>query len=45
MGRALHEVFERDLEFAREVTLEQFLRRPWTERVQERIFVLLTRIL
>jgi cardiolipin synthase len=45
MGRALHEVFERDLEHSAEVTLERFLRRPWTDRVQERIFVLLTRIL
>ena len=45
MGRALHEVFEEDLEYSREVTRDEFLRRPWTERVQERMFGLLTRIL
>ncbi|HEY0969697.1 MAG TPA: phospholipase D-like domain-containing protein [Gemmatimonadales bacterium] len=45
VGRALHEVFEEDLEYSREVTLEEFLRRPWTERVQERLFGALTRIL
>ncbi len=45
VGRALHEVFETDQEYSREVTLEEFLRRPWTEKVQERLFGALTRIL
>ncbi|HEU4629628.1 MAG TPA: phospholipase D-like domain-containing protein [Gemmatimonadaceae bacterium] len=45
LGRAMHDVFDRDLTHAREVTLEAFLRRPWSDRVQERIFTLLTRIL
>jgi len=45
LGAMLGEVFARDLEFADEVTLEAFRRRPWTERVQERAFTMLTRIL
>ncbi len=45
LGATLNEVFARDLEFSDEVTLEAFRRRPWTERVQERAFTTLTRIL
>ena len=45
LGAVLHEVFARDLAFADEVTLEEFRRRPWTERAQERVFTALTRIL
>jgi cardiolipin synthase len=45
VGRALHEVFEEDLEYSHEVTLDAFLRRPWTDRAQERLFGLLSPIL
>ena len=37
--------FERDMQVSQEVRLEAFLHRPWTERVQERGFDLLSRIL
>ena len=45
VGRALHRIFEQDLPYAREVTLDAFRRRPWTDRAQERLFTLLSRIL
>ena len=45
VGRALHEVFEEDLGYADEVTPEAFGRRPWTERVQERVYAAIGRIL
>ena len=45
LGAALHDVFDRDLAYADEVTLDAFRRRPWTERAQERLFTTLTRIL
>jgi cardiolipin synthase len=45
VGRALHGIFEQDLRYAREITLDAFRRRPWMERVQERVFSIPSRIL
>lgn len=45
LGGSLHQVFEEDLAYSREITREAFARRRWTERVQERLFVTLERIL
>jgi cardiolipin synthase len=45
VGRALHAAFERDLTYSREVTLEAFRARPWRERVEERVFGAMSRVL
>jgi cardiolipin synthase len=44
-GRRMIEVFMKDLEYAKEITLEEFRRRPFTDRVLERGFGLMSRIL
>ena len=41
----LMEAFDRDVQLSQEFRLEAFLHRPWTDRVQERGFDLLSRIL
>jgi cardiolipin synthase len=45
VGRRMEEMFRDDLRHAREITAEQFARRPWTERVGEWVADLLTRLL
>ncbi|MHB1225714.1 MAG: phospholipase D-like domain-containing protein [Gemmatimonadaceae bacterium] len=45
VGRDLQEVFEQDLLLSTEIELATFLRRPWTERLQERFFSAIARIL
>lgn len=45
LGAAMDSLFLEDLRFAREITLEAFRRRPWTERLLERGASLLSRAL
>lgn len=45
LGRQLHQIFLEDLMFAREITLEEFRRRPAMERIKERGARLIARIL
>ena len=45
LGTSMHGMFEEDIRFAQEVTAEAFARRGWRERVQERLFVQLERVL
>jgi cardiolipin synthase len=44
-GRRMDAMFMADLRRATEVTLEQFRRRPWTERLAEWGANLLTRVI
>ncbi|HEX4934908.1 MAG TPA: phospholipase D-like domain-containing protein [Gemmatimonadaceae bacterium] len=41
----LAQIFEQDLEYAREVTLEHWRRRPWTEKIVSRVAYSLRRVL
>ena len=45
LGAQLDSIFLADLEHAREIRLEEFMERPWTERVRERLAALGSRIL
>jgi cardiolipin synthase len=45
LGAAMDSLFLEDLRFAREITLEAFRRRPWTERLLERGASVLSRAL
>jgi cardiolipin synthase len=45
VGRDLQAMFEEDLLLSTEIELATFLRRPWTERLQERLFSAMARIL
>lgn len=45
VGKQLEQMFSDDLLLSTEVILEEFERRPWKERVQERIFSAMARIL
>jgi hypothetical protein len=45
LGEYLEEVFRDDLEYADEVDLAAFRRRPWTERIKERAAVSISPIL
>ena len=44
-GRKLEKIFEEDLEFSKEIRLEEFRRRPWRQRLLERFFDLFGRLL
>lgn len=44
-GARLQAIFMEDIRYAREIRLELFRRRPWTQRVQERVAVLFSRLL
>ena len=45
LGRQLEEVFEEDLRYAREVTLEGHLARPLSRKLRERVFDVVSRLL
>jgi len=45
LGARLNDVFFKDLEFAHEITLEEFRRRPFTHKVMERALNLVSRVL
>ena len=45
LGATMDSLFREDLRYAREITLDTFRRRPWTERLLERGASLLSRLL
>ena len=45
VARRMEAIFEADLGYATEITLETFARRPWTDRLLERGATALSRIL
>ena len=44
-GRQLDEIFMEDLKFSKEMKLEEFRKRPWSEKAMEQAAVLLSRLL
>ncbi|MDQ6888310.1 MAG: phospholipase D-like domain-containing protein [Gemmatimonadota bacterium] len=44
-GAAMDSIFLEDLRYSREITLPEFRKRPWTEKIWERIVTLAARVL
>jgi cardiolipin synthase len=44
-GRQLDEIFMDDLKYSKEMKLEEFRKRPWSDKLQEQAAVLLSRLL
>ncbi len=44
-GRQLDEIFMEDLKFSKEMKLDEFRKRPWTEKVMEKASVVFSRLL
>jgi len=44
-GQQLDEIFMDDLKFSKEIKLDEFRKRPWTDKVMEQVSVVFSRLL